>query len=404
MSVIISMITGVYTTALAWCGKVFSSLMTKVVAWCSKLGLKILSISWIKKIYEYVKKALSVIRRTIFNARFVTFVKYFLSVGICALAILQTIFVAIGFFENFSVVIGAFEDHEFETIGAVLLVFIGFTYSLISSFRCLKKIANKHIDLRFVGVLLLTYITILCYDNLVSTEFLDVVFEKITLINVIGIVTAVYAFFAIFDESHMTSGFGTILIGAGLFILFLFFKKVLSSDLLFYEMTGEVSFSIKDLSISRFLAEVKNPYMYGREWLLATWCTEVSGEFLSSVLIALNLFVMIGCAVLPYLLLSVAVCLVLALASDRVRQYIHLSKAISALAFVLLYFVLILCVSIVIDILFNGATDTFIVVSLNKGGVFTTLIGIFLAMIISAIARKLIADKPYAKKTRKGLK
>lgn len=403
MSVIISMITGVYTTALAWCGKVFSSLMTKVVAWCSKLGLKILSVSWIKKIYEYVKKVLSVIKQTIFNAKFVTFIKYLLSVGICVLSILQTVFVAIVFFGNFSVVIEAFNEHEFKTIGAALLVFVGFTYSLILCFQFLKKITKKNIDLRFIGVLLLTYIIILCYDNLVSTDFLDIVFEKITLIDVIGIVTAVYAFFAIFDESRMTSGFGTILIGAGLFVIFLFFKKVLFSDFLFYEMTGEVSFSIKDLSVNQYLAAVKNPYtVYGGEGLLATWCTGVSGEFLSSVLIALNLFAMIGYAVLPYLLLSVATCLVLALASDRVSQYIYLSRAISTLAFVLLYFVLMLGVSIVIIVLFNGATEAFIVVYLNKSGICVILIGIFLTMIVSAVARKLIADRPYAKKIRKG--
>lgn len=407
MSAILSTIMSAYTGALAWCGKVFGSLMAKVAGVCAKLGLKILSINWIKTIYEYLKKILSVIKKTVFNAKFVTFMKYLLSVAIFALAVVQTVFVAIGFFENMSVVIEAFQNLEWKTICGALLISGGFAYSLIWCVRFVLKVFHKRIDLHFVGTLLLTYVIVLCYHNLISNNLSGIVLEKVTLIDVIGIVTAVYAFFALFDGECSVSVFGALSVGLGLALLFVFFKDGAFFDFLHYELIGEGAFSVKDFNAYRFIDAFQNSSaVYGGEGLLITWCGELAltNVFLKSILITLNLFVIFGCSILPYLFLSAAAEMVIALISDRVKQYVHLNRSLTIMGFAFLYAVLALCASWGIALLFGRTTDLLIFVSVNTGGAILTLIGIVLMAIVLAAARKLITDKPYAKMKKIGLK
>lgn len=407
MSAIISTIMGVYTEILTWCGKVLGSLTAKVAELFAKLGLKILSINWIKTIYEYLKKVLSVIKKTIFNVKFVTLVKYLLSFAIVSCAVVQTVFFAHGYFDNISVVIESFKNFELETICVALLVLGGVTYSLICCVRFILQVFRKHINLHFVRVVLLTYVTVLCYHNLIQNNLSGGILAKVELIDVIGIMTAVYAFFALFDGEHSISVFGTLLIGVGLTLIFVFFNINSFFDFLHYELVGEGSFSLKDLNAFKFINAFQSSHdVSGVESLLVTWCGELAQAniFLKSVSITLNLFIIIGCTLLPYLFLSAAAEIVIALISNRVMQYVYLNKSLAILRFVFFYAALVLCASLVVALLFQSMTDLFVLASVDIGNVILTLSGIIVTAIVLSIARKLIASKPYVKIKKIGLK
>ena len=407
MGVIISTVTGISAGAFAWCGKVFGSLMAKAAGLCAKLGLKLLSVNWIKTICQYVMKILSVIRKTIFNAKFVTLLKCLLSVAIFALAVVQTIFLAIGFFGNISLVTGAVGSSDYKTICGAVLIFGGFAGSLCACVKFVFSALQRRVNLRFVGVLMLAYLIVLYCHGLIPTNLTAVVLERFRFVDVLGVLTAVYAFFTLFGGKHPVSVPGVLLIGLGLALLFVFFRSGAFFNFLHYELLGEGDFFAKDLNACLFVEVYQDPgSVYSGEGLLLTWCGELAqgNAFLKSVLITFNLFVIFGSTLLPYLFLSAAAGMVAALVSDRVRQYVDLTRSLAMMRFALLYAALMLCASLVIVLSFRRTTDLPVVISVSTGGAIGTLSGVILEMILLAAARKLITDKPCEKSMKIGLK
>lgn len=405
MGVIISLVTSIYSTILARGGQLLTSVTVKVVGLVAKLGLKLISVNWIKKVVDISKKIGSILKKTVLNPKFVALVKYLIALALCVITVVQVIMVAGGLFRSLGELKNAFNPFDAKPLVGFVITVTGLICTLLYCVKFLLNITKKKIKLNFITILLFTYVSLLCCYAFAPNSLTGILLKNFTLVNILALVTVGYAFVMLFDSKSSTSFFGVLLASGALLTVFLLFKNNNFAMFLNFEITeigysDIMAFDIKNLNFIKFIQAIGDPYMAtGVERPIIMWCNSFSshgGVFVVSLVKTITLFIIFACNLMPYLFLSLATGLLVGLINDRITQYVYLNRVLYALKYLFIYVVITAILSIILAFAFKFK-GALIIANLNVSALVLTLCMALLVIILTALSKKLIMDKPYMK-------
>lgn len=408
MGTIIAFFTGLYGKVIALGIK----LMALVATGLAKVGIKLLSYEWIKKIYEVIGKVLSFIKKVFLNQKVIAILKYVLAIGLCGITLVQIYFVGNSAYAGFGDILALLKTDSigvkiFSSLFLAVLV-IGVLATTILCLRSVLKIFKKQIKLGFVPALLFTYLALIFLSSSLKSKAIISVMESFKLINVLAIVLAVFAFFKLFDKAYPVSFFGLVFASIGIVLAFLIFKALSFGSLINFEIVGEIAFSGKDVYLTDAINGFLSPQdSAGLMRMVALWglsFAKDSGNFATSIVLTLSTFAIMVCQILPYALLSCAIGLLMGLVNERQQQYAYLTKVLKTLGYMLITVAIAFVLILILVLAFKTPKGVYLIVTQNVGGFILTF-GIILALVIlTAGARALFAHKLYGKRMPKKIK
>lgn len=371
------------------------ALVTKCLGLLAGLGGKLLSFEFVKKIVDVIKSVVDVIKKYVLNEKVVTIAKFILSIGLLVLTFVQV------FLVGKDIVLDLLGEKLFFGGDVVTkLVFaacvVGLVLTLALAVKGLIGLIKKDFNVQFVSALLFTCAVNSLLKPFVVDEIAEKVIAQFTLVDVVAIVTVVYALATLLKAKGEGSFLGTFFSTIGAVVVFLIFKNVNLGWFLTYEIIGETTFSVKDVDLVAVLLGVNDlDQVMGFEYSILHWCLSLKdgmGAFASALALTLNVMAIIVGALLPFAILSLAVGFLCATVCDRYNQFILLSRVIYTLKMIFLFALVGAVSSFVIS---TWLGHGFMAVAMNVKGMITTLIFIIIISIIANIARKCVVSKPH---------
>lgn len=401
MSGIIAFIVGLWHTVSAVVGGFLSGVLVKVGAILAGLGLKLLSFEWIKKVWEIIQKIWGVLKKTIFNAKFLAVVKVILAVGICGLVGFNCFSVGKQVYLEHQTLLELFNfENTLQSAQAVgvLMVAIGLIISAVSVLLFVFGLIKKRVRLGFIPAILLTYIVALFVDELIYFPFMQSLIQQFKLINLIALLTVFYAVIKAFDKDRHSSFFGFFFCGLGLLLAFLLFKSSNLAQLMTFS-TSEAQIGLSDLNLINLIRGMGGKEtIVGIDSVMVEWCLGYAtrnGNFVCA-LVYMGLVLCVFVAKLfPYLILSLAVGFLMGVINDRPNQHVFLSRVLEVLKLAVIFVLVVTVVVIVLAVAFKDPAG--LSIGVGVGSLIFTLAMCALLAIIAGSARALFQNKPYNK-------
>lgn len=401
MSAIILAIKGLWDTVSLLVTGLFSKIIVKVGALLAGLGLKLLSFEWIKKIWEIIQKIWDVLKKTLFNAKFLGVIKVLITLALCGIVGYNCYLIGSELFANYQNVLEFIKsDKLLEVFKAIsfILVAVGLVITAILVISYLFGLLKKKIRLGFIPAILFTYLLATFLNKHAYFPEMEELIKKFALVNLVGILTTVYAVIKAFDKDRHSSFFGFFFCGIAILVCFLLFSST-KIGVFFSFTSSEADVSLLDITFINFIkGMIGKEIIIGTDAMMVTWAKNfhlANGSLVGALVYMMTVFALYASMLIPFMLLSLAVGFLMALINDRPSQHAHLTKVLAVVKSVVFCVLAVTLFAILLAFAFKDPME-FFKVKVLVGNVILTLVMCLVFTICALSARALFANKPYA--------
>ena len=401
MSAIILAIKGLWDTVSLLVTGLFSKVIVKVGALLAGLGLKLLSFEWIRKIWEIIQKIWDVLKKTLFNAKFLGVVKVLITLALCGIVGYNCYLIGSELFANYQNVLEFIKsDKLLEVFKAIsfILVAVGLVITAILVISYLFGLLKKKIRLGFIPAILFTYLLAMFLNTHAYFPEMEELIKKFALVNLVGILTMVYAVIKAFDKDRHSSFFGFFFCGIAILACFLLFSST-KIGVFFSFTSSEVDVSLLDITFINFIkGMIGKETVIGTDAMMVTWAKNfhlANGSFVGALVYMMTIFALYASMLIPFMLLSLAVGFLMALINDRPSQHAYLTKVLGVVKSVVFCVLAVTLFAILLALVFKDPME-FFNVKVLVGNIILTLVTCLVFTICALSARALFANKPYA--------
>ena len=397
MGAIIAAITSFGGTVVAFAVKIFGFLATTLGGWIAGWGWKLLSFQWIKSVYEFLGKIIGFLKKTVFNAKFVKFVRVILSLGIFALAVVQTVYITKVFFAGYDPLYGGGVYIAFFAVNVIAIaVFVLYLFAFIAG------LFKKKIRYGFIAALLSVYaVALFSLGQLGGGFYRNLAFSFNNLKLVFIITFVVLALFKLIDGEKPTSVWAFLLCAISVLLCYFAFNGQKFAAIAIYEFSEEIpEITAKNVNLVSYIMSAVE-YFSGGDTLSGVTAeifsqsvalSSSSGVFVAGITVVFNGLIIAVCTLAPYLLFSAGIGFLMSLLNDRTAQYIYLTKTLKALKYLFLGLLFAFIGAIILSA-FYGAGGGIVKLYLSASNCVVTFLAVLGLAVFSGISRKLIADK-----------
>ena len=394
-----------YLKVTALIAKVSSVILLKLGALLARLGLNLLSINWIKKVYDVICSVLKVIKDFLLNKKVIAILNFVVYLAMLVVVAIQLYFVISFVVSDLDRVKDLLFDEDIFVVLTLIVFVVG---TLITVALFLKSVLGFFKNRKSTGYvlgLMLTYLIVMFLSTFISKAFFYYLLQEFKLLSVIAIVLCLVAIVKMLESPNKVSFWAFVFAVIGIVVTFLAFRNEEFALLFNYDVSSEAFFNPKTINILGFMKSMTNVDLAlgaDRSVLMAAYSLEYeSGAFITAVAVALNLYVIVIANVLPYALISIAVGLLSGLLGDRYEQTVYFSKVLKSLKYIFLAALLAVALERVLSIILKS---TYLITVFNVKGVILTFVVIVALALITFIAKKLVIHKVHAKASATSVK
>ncbi|MBO4252030.1 MAG: hypothetical protein J5911_05170 [Clostridia bacterium] len=401
MSALIAAITSLLGSLSAVAMKAVTFLATTTGGWFVGIGWKLLSFQWIRNVYDFLSNVVSIVKKMFFNPFIVKAVKIIATLGLFALAVVQTVFMA-------KIFLGIKQIFNGDTILKLIMLLnvAAIAVFIIYLLAFLLGLLKKKLRYGFIAALFFVYITVAFSYYNTGLKIYRELFQSFDTLKVVFMaVLGVLAIFKLADGIKQTSVIAFLLCLAGV-ILCMFVFNADFAGIVIYGFEGEIpAVASNKVGFIAYIRSLIEYFSKDGDMLSGVSAEIVSqgfacgknlGSFAGSVAIVFNGLIIAVCTFAPYLLFTVGVGLIMSLLNERVKQIIYISKALKALKYLFLGLLSALVAALILSF-FIGAAGTAVSFELDIANSILSFLTIIVLVFLSMGARKLITDKPISK-------